>query len=378
MKLTIVVQDFFSQGAEYAMAAIARGLAAKGVALDLLVSQEQKIKEADPTLKGFRLPESAKIIYLPGRHARENIWTLRKYLKTTDSDAVMTAASPYHLCLRYAAIGLWKHPILVCVDHGNYGWNGRKNCVAAPLRPLSKVWFRRRWFYSKFNRVLFVNDFARRCFLRDNPWFGEENVTTVYNPVVDEIFEVKRKLPPVHPWLNNKDRPTFVAAGAYCKCKNHMMLLKTFRKLRDEHGRNYRIIIYGQGPYESDYRQYIAEHHLEDIASIPGYTNNLPAELSAADGFLLSSNVESFGIVIVEAFACGLPVVSTDAPFGPREVLSGCRYGRLIPMEDVSAMADGVEAIVCGEIKSPPRESWEKFTLEAATERYLRGIYRGD
>jgi glycosyltransferase involved in cell wall biosynthesis len=69
--------------------------------------------------------------------------------------------------------------------------------------------------------------------------------------------------------------------------------------------------------------------------------------------------------------SCGAPVVATDCPDGPREILAGGRYGHLMPVGDVESMARGMEAVLDGQVPAPPDESWQPYTLEAVVDDYL-------
>ncbi len=75
---------------------------------------------------------------------------------------------------------------------------------------------------------------------------------------------------------------------------------------------------------------------------MPGFVNNPYPYMSNADVFVLSSRWEGFGIVIAEAMACGTPVVSTDCPSGPAEILENGRYGKLVPVGDSDAVAEAI------------------------------------
>lgn len=371
MKVAILCQDLCGQGAQYAMAAIARGLADRGVEVDMLLSQVNKDRIREGGVP-FALPPMVKVIYLPSRKARYNVWAIRKYMKTAGADAIMATSGPYHKSLRLAAVGLRRRPMLVYVDHGNFGWDESKSSVVKNISSWTFVYWRLRFRFSVYDRMLVVNETARQNFLRLIKYFPAEHVFNVYNPVIDELFCEKIKQAAQHPWLVKKECPTFVAAGAYCPCKEHILLLKAFREIAKTE--RARLIIFGKGALEVEYRKFIRDNHLEDVVSVGGYTNCLPAEMKAADGFLLSSNLESFGIVIVEALACGLPVVSTDAPFGPREVLKDGKYGTLIPVGDYQAMAQEVIKLIHTPGTHPPEESWKSYTLEAATDRYLAAL----
>ena len=125
---------------------------------------------------------------------------------------------------------------------------------------------------------------------------------------------------------------------------------------------------------ENDYLTYIKEHNLGGMISIAGFTDILPAQVGAADCLISSSDEESFGITIVEALAAGVRVISTDAPYGPREILADGKYGRLVPVGDVDAMASAIIDCIDGKIPIAPDESWQRYTLAAIEKRYAEAL----
>lgn len=366
MKIAFVCQDLVGQGVQYATAIIARAFAKKGWSVDILVSQVHAdfLKEGR---KSFELPPTVRIAYMPSRRSSRNVFFLRKYLRTGGADIVLAESGHYSWTITWASFGIPRSrlPKLAQVCHGN---------VDLPTGfALLKVVFQFWYHYRKFATLMFVNQKSADNFKKIAKLSGHLRVANVNNACVDEVFYEKVKLPPTHPWLVDKKCPTLVTAGAYQPCKDHMTILRAVKRVKDA-GERMRAIIFGRGPLESDYRRYIKENALEDMASVGGFTDRLPAELKAADGFILSSNSESFGIVLGEALACGCPCIATDAPCGPREILADGRYGRIVPVGDDKAMAKVIIDCAHGRIPVPPDESWKRYTIEAIANRYFEAL----
>lgn len=365
MKIAFVAQDLVGQGVQYATAAMARAFFERGYAVDVLLSQVHFDYIAEGR-KPFEVPSGVRIVRMPNRRSSRNIFFLRRYLRAGGAEYVIAASGLYSMALRLAALGKWRHPKLVQVWHGDTPASG------LPFGARIKRWIKYTFLYSKYFRLLTVNESIREGVLRMTNALRPNEICTVHNPVIDAVFYEKKQLPPRHPWLVSKTCPTFIAAGAYDKNKNHMLLLEAVKIVSRKH--RLRLIVFGKGQEETALREFVTINGLEDTISIAGFTDNLPAEMNAADGFLMSSNVESFGIVIAEALACGVPVISTDAPNGPREVLEYGKYGKLVPVNDPQAMAEAITS----EIEHPSMpvddEAWQRFTVERITDRYLRGL----
>ena len=165
----------------------------------------------------------------------------------------------------------------------------------------------------------------------------------------------------------------FVAAGAHVCLKGYDVLIRAFARLADK---SVRLIIFGDGPETDNYRKLIAELGVADRVSLPGYVENLPAEIKAADSFVVSSQSESFSIVLVEALAASTPVVSTNCPLGPPEILQNGKYGIMCAAGDPNSLADALQWVLDGQAIVPPRESWEKYTIENVMDKYECAIRR--
>ena len=369
MKITFLIQDLCRQGAQYATALMVRGFVAAGWDVDLIVSQWHK-KLLDKGVVPFEVPGSTNVIYLPSERARNNIWALRKYLWRTESVAVVAMSSNYTRALRIAALFMGRRPKIVHVEHGLAGMSyGRMLDVPSPC---SWKGLKCRLLYGGFDYVLTVSTKGKSDFLRYFPFYPAGRVSVVYNPVIDRVFFDKCQKDPCHEWLRNKCCPTFVSAGAYQEYKGHFDLLEAIRAIKGK--RRFRIIVYGTGPLKAQYEKYIEDNGLNDLIDFAGYTNNFPAEARASDGFVLPSRRESFGIALVEALACGCPVVAADAPYGPREILKDGEYGRLVEVRNPQSLSEGLLDLIDGRIQRPPKCAWNRFSMEAAVERYMRGM----
>lgn len=138
---------------------------------------------------------------------------------------------------------------------------------------------------------------------------------------------------------------SIVACGRFVPQKGFDVLVDAFASVRARVP-DATLTILGTGPDEASIRERIARLGLVDAVNLPGFMDDPLPEFAAADVFCLSSRFEGLGMVIVEAMSVGTPVLATDCPHGPREILDGGRFGRLVPREDAPALADGLVALL--------------------------------
>jgi glycosyltransferase involved in cell wall biosynthesis len=134
--------------------------------------------------------------------------------------------------------------------------------------------------------------------------------------------------------------PIVLAAGRLVPQKDYVTLIQAFAALQQR--RKCTLVILGDGPAESAVRAMVKSLKLEKDVVLAGHVDNPYAYMSRADCFVLSSRFEGFGLVLAEALACGCPVVSTDCPSGPREILDNGEYGRLVPVGDAEELASAM------------------------------------
>lgn len=171
----------------------------------------------------------------------------------------------------------------------------------------------------------------------------EGEISVVYDPIITERTNDLFVESVSHRWLNDKKKPVVISVGRLdIRQKAHDLLLRAFRRVRE--GLDARLMLIGDGDEHvvEKLRKLIKKYGLEGSVELTGEVRNPLPYISRSDLFVLSSRYEGFGHALVEAMYCRVPVVSTNCPHGPREVLSGGRYGTLVNVDDEHMLADAI------------------------------------
>lgn len=168
------------------------------------------------------------------------------------------------------------------------------------------------------------------------------SVLARYNPVTgrEAVQPIVADLPPsVAAWAQGQHRRV-LTVGSLKSGKGLPELLDAFAELRQHVAVH--LLILGEGDLRPALVAQIKALNLQDAVDMPGFVLDTAAFYGRADLFVLSSEYEGFGNVIVEALEHGVPVVSTDCPSGPREILQDGQYGRLVPVGDKQALTSAI------------------------------------
>ncbi|MFD3728244.1 glycosyltransferase family 4 protein [Streptomyces sp. NPDC058671] len=142
---------------------------------------------------------------------------------------------------------------------------------------------------------------------------------------------------------------TVVAAGRLTRVKRYDLLIDAFAEAAADHP-DWKLRIYGTGDAVQDLKEPLSRHikdrGLGGQVFLMGSVTPLEPELAKGSIAAVTSQRESFGMTIVEAMRCGLPVVSTDCPYGPREIIEDGTDGFLVPVDDVAAFARALRRLI--------------------------------
>ena len=131
-------------------------------------------------------------------------------------------------------------------------------------------------------------------------------------------------------------------------------------------------MILGGGEERSALETMIREFGLEQYIYIPGFVSNPYPYMAHASSFVLSSRWEGLPTIVVEAMSLGTPIISTDCPSEPREILMDGKYGTLVPVDDPSVLAAEIETTLNNKVPRPPKESWAPFALDGVVDQYTK------
>ncbi|MCC5811257.1 MAG: glycosyltransferase [Ectothiorhodospiraceae bacterium] len=183
----------------------------------------------------------------------------------------------------------------------------------------------------------------------------EERLHMIRNPLINQRFLELAAEPLDHPWYGQPETPVILGAGSLEPRKDFATLIRAFARVREQ--RPARLIILGEGRERKALEALSTQLGVADHVQFPGFQQNPYPHMRQASLFVLSSRREGASAVIIEAMACGTPVVSTDCPSGPAEALENGRYGRLVAIGDVEAMAAAISTTLD---QPPSREGlWE-------------------
>lgn len=195
----------------------------------------------------------------------------------------------------------------------------------------------------------------------------------IHNPVVNKTLQQKAQELPDHPWLQPNQPPVFLGVGRLDAQKDFVTLIHAFSILRQRHSA--RLIILGKGGLESQLQTLIKNLGLESEIDLPGFEANPYKYMSHSRVFVLSSRWEALPTVLIEAMACGCQVVATNCLYGPDEILESGKYGRLVPIENATALAEAMQQALEAPISPEAiKEQAAEFSCDRAISHYLNLI----
>jgi glycosyltransferase involved in cell wall biosynthesis len=361
--IAIFTRDLAAGGVARVIVNLANGFARLTLPVDVVLARARgpHLAELDPKVRVVDLGAGRTITSLPN---------LMRYLRNRKPVALLACEETSNVTALLANRLTGSLARVVISIHNQVSVRARH----APSMRMRTVPYLARAFYWWADAVVAVSqgvadDLAAITGLR------RDRIEVIYNPIALSTIRDMAQLPleasGFDPsWFDPGQAPVIVSAGRLDTQKDYPTLIRAFDTLRRR--RHVRLLILGEGPERAALTALIGELGREDDVALPGFVANPYPHIARAAVFALSSAWEGFGYVLVEALALGIPVVATDCPSGPAEILAGGRYGQLVPVGDVGSLARAIEAAL--DRPGADAESLERasaFTTERIVPQYL-------
>lgn len=360
-KVTIFISFSGEGGVERMVSNLIHEFIRLGHPVDLLL-----IKARGEHLK--RLPKEVNIIKLGSDHSAMTLLPMIRHLRKQQPECVLVAK---HRAIVIAVIAR----MLAGVNTRIIGRLGTNLSQALEGKSALRKWFWHapmRKIYPMIDMIIPVSkgvldDIVSITGLDSN------KLQVIRNPVITPEMHQLAQQSIDHPWFSEGEPPVILGAGRFTHQKDFITLIKAFAKVRQQ--RTCHLVLLGHGALQSEYKALATELGVEKDLSMPGFANNPYPYMKKASLFVLSSAWEGSPNVLSEALAQGTPVVATDCPSGPREVLQGGKIAPLVAVGDAQGMADAMIAT----LDNPPsaeslRESVREYTAETSAQYYLEAL----
>jgi glycosyltransferase involved in cell wall biosynthesis len=356
-RIAIFLPSLAGGGAERIMCNLAVALAERGIRADLVLANK-----AGPYLRD--VPPSVRIVDLASDRVIASIPGLVRYLRREKPHSVISALSHANLAAAISHLLARSRARLVVSERIAFVQTQAHSKVARTwlfpfLIPL---------LYGRADQIVAVSQGVADQ-LVDVLGLPRDKVAVIYNPVVGEKLLRNAEEPLDHPWFVPQAPPVVLAAGRLVAQKDFQTLIRAFALVRNS--RPARLMILGEGKERSMLERLARRLKIADDVNLPGFVDNPYKYMSRAGVFASSSLFEGFCNVIVEAMACGTPVISTDCPSGPTEILEHGRWGRLVAVGDADGLAQAINDVLDEPSHPDVRSRAAMFSVEKTADAYL-------
>lgn len=359
-QLSIFTTSFAGGGAERALVNLANKFAEDGIAVDLVVTHAKGPYQEQVSSK-------VRIVDLAAPRIIAALPALIRYFHQEQPTTMLSALNSTN-CL-----AIWAKSISQCKTRLVIS---EQNTPSISIRNASQKRVRILPYLMKLSYPLADCVVATSAGVADDlaslVQMPRQHIQIIHNPLALADIKHKSQEPLLHRWFTAGSPPVLLAVGRLTEQKDFPTLIKAFNQVRNQ--RHVRLIILGEGEKRNELEALIDNLGLAEDIDLPGFQRNPFTYMAQASVFVMSSRWEGFGNVLVEAMACGTPVIATNCPHGPSEILEEGKWGRLVPVGDVLQFAKAIEDTLDG-AQIDPRQRSKEFTIERIARKYEQALF---
>lgn len=343
-------------GAERVMVSLANGFASRGISVDMVLA-----KADGPFLQD--VAPDVNVVDLRSPRVLRSLPRLVGYLRQRRPFALLSALSHANVIAAVAVAVARVETKLLVSEHNDLWLSTQALGVTRQA-----MYFALRHSYRKADAVIAVSkgvaeELAKALRL------PREDVLLVYNPIVSpELAQVA-----CDENLLLSAEKIILAAGRLTAQKDYPTLLRAFAQIHQRTDAN--LVILGEGDLRQELEELARKLGIVKRVMMPGFVRDPYSWMRRAELFVLSSAWEGFGNVLVEAMACGAPIVSTNCPSGPAEILENGRWGKLVPVGDVDSLASAIFETLSSDTRPNVRQRAADFGVDKAVDAYIKIVW---
>jgi glycosyltransferase involved in cell wall biosynthesis len=341
------------------MVTLANGLVARGYRIDLVLARAH-----GPFLE--EVDRAVRLVALGTRSPLGGAYRLARYAQTSRTPVILFA----NILSNVAGIlirSLTGRPPRIVLREGStlsmelpYERTHARRAVRFAARLAPRL-------YARADAIVTVSNGAADDLI-EHFRIPREKIHCIYNPIITPELLASHDEPPPHAWYREKE-PVVLAVGRLSTAKDYPTLLRAVARVR----RNVpcRLIILGDGPDRDALGRLASELEISGVVDMPGFVQDPYPYMRQAGVFVLSSKWEGLPGTLIQALACGCPIVSTDCHSGPSEILRDGRYGELVEVGNGEQMATAIERALAGHRAEPVDSAWlMRFSAGPALDKY--------
>lgn len=356
-KIAILLPNLRAGGAERVSVNLANELASRGYLVDVvLFDLEGELVEL--------LNSDVNVVGLSAPRIRSGFVPLLSLIRNGNYDAVLACMWPLTVMAVLAKLFSWTKTRIILVEHCTWS-----------MSEIIRSTFHR-WIIRLSMKILFPfadgiiavsngasDDLARFAYIQ------RRNITTIYNPVVSPKIAMSTIAKIPLRWLCD-GHLRILAVGTLKAVKDFPTLLRAFSELRKN--KDVHLLILGEGKCRQQLNEIVENLRISEYVEMPGFVADTSAYFEHADLFVLTSISEALPTVLIEALDAGIPIVSTDCPSGPREILEDGKHGILVPVGDAEKLAAAMlQSLSSTHDKEVLKAKAQDFTIKKAADEYL-------
>jgi glycosyltransferase involved in cell wall biosynthesis len=345
-------------GAERVMVSIANRMAAAGWTIDLVLGNA-----IGPYLN--EVAPSVTVINLGAKRVLFSVRKLAKYLRDKTPDALFATMTHANIAAIWARrlAGVKTRLIIREAVHPTASLKNESRLIRAVMLGLIRK------HYLNADAIIapskgIAHDLARIADI------SVDRMHVIYNPI--DLFDLRQQstAPLNHPWFAADSPPIVLAVGRLSEQKDHAILVRAFALLRKT--RPLRLMILGDGDKREALTRLANSLGLKDDVAIPGFVANPFPFMRRCAVFVLPSRFEGMPNSLIQALALGCPVVATDCPSGPREILNDGAFGELVPVGDIGALAAAISEALDHPKQALSAEPLSRFDATVIVNEYCK------